>query len=63
MANLIVFIMVMVLLAGCGDRTAQQAKIENEGYRFTDSLGEDVCITGSQRVVSLMGRIFFHNFL
>ncbi|MEY8355432.1 ABC transporter substrate-binding protein [Lachnospiraceae bacterium 54-53] len=49
------FLMLSVMLAGCGGRAAEKKAEEEEGYHFTDALGDEIWVQNPGRVVALMG--------
>ena len=52
-----VFILICILsLTGCtGHKNTQETAQNNDGYTFTDAIGQEITVHNPQRVVSLMG--------
>ena len=46
----------MLALSGCGtNQTMQESSQQEDGYTFTDAIGQEITVHNPQRVVSLMG--------
>ena len=46
----------MLALSGCGtNQTIQETSQQEDGYTFTDAIGQEITVHNPQRVVSLMG--------
>ena len=54
---LLALLLVSILaLSGCGtNQTIQETSQQNDGYTFTDAIGQEITVHNPQRVVSLMG--------